>query len=452
MNLNTKYSVADDKNEFLLSVFHLILGIAIYCSHTLGVIYSWSILLGGVLYIILKKDHNFQVLYASAYIVSSEVFLRMATVIPTYEFCKYGSLLFFGLGIFFSGYESKSKWYFIYLLVLMPGLILGFFVLEKPVYSKIVFDFIGPLLLGLGSIYCIGKKVCLQQISKIFNFYKWPMFVCLGYLLVHNISLNILKFSTESNFQVTSKYGPNQVATVFGLTIFILCVQWIQKPLKRWLSIFDLLVLLGFFYMCFLTFSRGGTIVCLIISALFLSKVYFNLQEESYKHLIQLKIVLLLMVGVVSFMLVNAKTEGLIVKRYADQLPNGKPRKESRNGRKKLVAYEIDLFLKKPVLGSGLGYGKENSTRVFGKKISTHNELSRLLAEHGILGVLAVLILLITPLYLYRQFETDYIYFWCFYLFWLLTIVHSGLRISVPAFVYALSLLNLQSKTKEAAI
>ncbi|MBS1534992.1 MAG: O-antigen ligase family protein [Bacteroidetes bacterium] len=454
VNLKPKYAVAftDDKTELLLSVFHLVLGIAIYYSHALGEIYSWSILLFGTWYIIFKKDQNFQVLYAGGYIVGSEVFLRMASVTPTYEFCKYGLLLFLGMGIFFNGYESKSKWYFLYLLALIPGLTLGFFVVENPVYSKLVFDFMGPLLLGVGSVYCIGKRISLQQINKIFIFFKWPMFACIGYLFIFNFSSHVLKFDTQSNFYATAHYGPNQVATVLGFAIFILFVQFVQKPLKRWRSIFDLLLLFGSFYLCFLTFSRGGTIVCLIICVLFLSKVYLRPQKASYRHLIQLKIVLLLIVGVVSFMLVNTKTDGLIVKRYADQLPNGKPRKESRNGRKKLVAYEIDLFLKNPVLGSGLGYGKENSTHVFGKKISTHNELSRLLAEHGAFGILAILILLITPLYLYRQSETNHIYFWCFYLFWLLTIVHSGLRISVPAFVYSLSLLNLQSKTKEVVI
>jgi hypothetical protein len=158
-----------------------------------------------------------------------------------------------------------------------------------------------------------------------------------------------------------------------------------------------------------------------------------------------LKLAGLLFLGILTVTLVVIKTDGLIVKRYTNQFSDGKQRKESKCGRKKLVAYELSLFAKHPILGSGLGYGKQNSTNVFGKKISTHNEFSRLLAEHGLFGLLAACLMLFMPLVFYQSDKSN-VYFWAFYLFWLLTIVHSGLRLALPSFIYALGLLSIHQK------
>jgi hypothetical protein len=65
-----------------------------------------------------------------------------------------------------------------------------------------------------------------------------------------------------------------------------------------------------------------------------------------------------------------------------------------------------------------------------------------MLAEHGILGVINLLILLLTPLFLYLNNKNN-IFLFSFYVFWLLTINHAAMRIAAPAFIYALSLLKV---------
>ena len=66
-----------------------------------------------------------------------------------------------------------------------------------------------------------------------------------------------------------------------------------------------------------------------------------------------------------------------------------------------------------------------------------------MLAEHGSLGALGLLILLFTPLVLYLENKFN-MYLLCFVAFWFLTINHAAMRTAVPAFVYSLSLLNVQ--------
>ena len=73
---------------------------------------------------------------------------------------------------------------------------------------------------------------------------------------------------------------------------------------------------------------------------------------------------------------------------------------------------------------------------------ASHNEMSRILAEHGLFGAFAFLILLLAPL-IYRMKNRSNIFFFSFYFFWLLTINHSAMRIAAPGFIYALCLLNI---------
>jgi len=62
---------------------------------------------------------------------------------------------------------------------------------------------------------------------------------------------------------------------------------------------------------------------------------------------------------------------------------------------------------------------------------ASHNEMSRILSEHGLFGMVAFLILLITPL-IFRIRNKSNVFFYSFYLFWFLTINHSSMRIAAP--------------------
>jgi hypothetical protein len=66
-----------------------------------------------------------------------------------------------------------------------------------------------------------------------------------------------------------------------------------------------------------------------------------------------------------------------------------------------------------------------------------------MLAEHGLFGVVGLLILFFTPLFLYLENQFN-MFLLCFLLFWLLTINHAAMRTAAPAFIYSLSLLNVQ--------
>jgi O-antigen ligase len=103
---------------------------------------------------------------------------------------------------------------------------------------------------------------------------------------------------------------------------------------------------------------------------------------------------------------------------------------------------ELKMFFENPVLGVGVGKNKELRQSQTGIDAASHNEMTRMLAEHGALGVVCLLILLLTPLYLFL-IDRQNVLALSFFIFWLLTINHAAMRLAAPAFVYALSLLKV---------
>ena len=144
------------------------------------------------------------------------------------------------------------------------------------------------------------------------------------------------------------------------------------------------------------------------------------------------------------------QTSGLIEKRYANQDARGRTKKDRLGGREAVIGAEYKLFMDNPILGVGAGMGKELRKEVFSLEAASHNEITRMLSEHGLFGIFGLLILLIAPFVLYLN-NWQHLYFFSFYLFWLLTINHAAMRTAAPAFVYALTLLSVKVKIPEKA-
>jgi len=93
----------------------------------------------------------------------------------------------------------------------------------------------------------------------------------------------------------------------------------------------------------------------------------------------------------------------------------------------------------------GVGSGKFKRLEKTGAIIASHNEMSRLLGEHGMIGVLILLMLIIIPLInAWNQPTFAKALLGAFFIFWFLTINHSAMRVSFPGFIYGLSLIRIK--------
>ena len=201
-------------------------------------------------------------------------------------------------------------------------------------------------------------------------------------------------------------------------------------------------------YICYrgiLTFARGGMITSLIMVLVLMILVFLNSKTHTGMRL-RPKMAFVFVTITSIILLTSYQSGGYINKRYANEDNIGRERKHLVTGRLKLAVGEIMMFAENPIFGIGAGMGKETRTKKMGRKISTHNEMARMLAEHGSLGLIALLILIVTPLLLYANSDSN-VYFFLFFLFWVLTINHTGMRTAAPSFMYALALLNINWKS-----
>ena len=148
-----------------------------------------------------------------------------------------------------------------------------------------------------------------------------------------------------------------------------------------------------------------------------------------------------------TWLISSVRTMGLIDLRYANKDAAGRIKEDLSTGRQELITSELTFFVNNPILGIGVGKTREYREEKLDILAASHNEISRLLSEHGVFGLIALIILIVTPLF-YRIGNRKNYLFYSFFGFWFLTINHSSMRVAAPAFIYALSLLNVVYEKK----
>lgn len=438
------------KEEILylnLILFHAGLGFVIFLMPFLSIVYGYAIVILGAFYIIKKQNKNNEALIAAAYVVGSEVFLRMTGGNPLYEISKYCVMVFLFIGMIYTGFSRNATPYWLFLLLLVPSVILSTFVLnfDTDMRKTIAFNISGPVCLGVASIYNFRRKISLDSMNSILLSMGLPIITTMVYLIFYAPNIRDVVTGTSSNVMTSGGFGPNQVSTVLGLGMFIFFSRIILESRTRNMVIINLIIALNLSFRGLVTFSRGGMITGFFMIVLLLLFLYFKSNPNGRAKLNYLLVLLVIaLIGIWRYS--SHQTSGLIEKRYANQDALGRTKNDNFSGREEIAKGEWETFLKNPFFGVGVGKGVESRAEAAGKTVEqtfiSHDEITRMLAEHGMLGVIGLLILFFTPLVLYVENKFN-MFLLCFVFFWLLTINHAAMRIAAPAFVYSLSLLNI---------
>ena len=443
------------KNNLYLSLvfLHILLGVIIFIESKLAIPYGIAILAISFLLILKTENNHNQVLYVSAYAIGSEVILRMTGGYVLFEIAKYSIVIYMIMGIYFSGFSKNSFPYWIFLIILIPGVIIGATTLnlDASVRKQISFNISGEVCLGISAIYCYQRNVTLKEINNILLSILLPLITTITFMFLYAPSVREVVTGTDSNFATSGGYGPNQVSTIIGLGVFIMFTRVVFYSQEKWSKIINIFLLFLFTFRGLMTFSRGG-IYCALIMVIFLIIILFTVVKRSSKN----KIIMMILFSIVSVSIIwgysSLETGGMINKRFANQDAAGRVKASRLSGREAIIENEIELFLDNPIMGIGVGKGKEYRLEELKDITATsHNEVSRMLAEHGSFGILALLILGLTPLALYIN-NRQHIYLLPLFIFWLLTINHAAMRLAAPAFVYALSLLHIYTEKSDSII
>lgn len=430
------------KNKLQLIGIHILIGFLA----TLPIfpkLFGPGIIVAFLIVLISSKNKNEEALLFSSYIMAVEVFLRMCKGFIVYETGKYTVVLFLMLGMFLGKVKNKiSMPFIIYLFLLLLGIVFTKVPEGESIRRAVVFNLSGPVSLGICAIYFYKRRITKQQLFDALFFCVLPLFSMVTFMYFRTPDLKEIVFTGAANYATSGGFGPNQVATSVGLGIFIIGLFLVSKKSLTGYIWLDSLFFVYFIYRGLLTFSRGGMITGIIALVAF-AFFYFLSQKNSLK--LSLKYILLgagMSIGV--WLYTSNITGGMLDNRYTGRNATGAKKRDATSGRIKILQNQFLTFTETP-LGIGVGNGKyKRQLATEHVTAASHNEIGRLLEEHGILGFIMLLILFITALsniIFLRNFQKSFTV--AFFLLWFLTVNHSAMRVVFPSFIYGLCLINI---------
>lgn len=427
----------------LLIVLLLGLGV-LMLNRTLSLLISNLLFFFALVDIIRLKNDNHRALYWAGFFVSLEVACRMTGGFVFWEFGKYANILLIVIGLLYNRKLSIPIAYFIYILLLLIGIAFTNIPSGESIRSAIAFNLSGPIQLGVVAIYCYQEKLSKQILLDVLFYSLIGLLPILTILFFRTPSLEEIVFGSNSNFQTSGGFGPNQVSTMLGYGIFIIVILIVEKYKITGNRILDYILLAYFVYRALLTFSRGGVLTSIIAIILFLL-VYLVTNRNFGINLFRYGVLGLVFIGGL-YLYTSDITGGMLDNRYTNKNARGIEKEDITAGRADIFETQLENWLINPFFGIGVGSGKyKRLNEEEGITAAAHNEVSRLLEEHGLIGLICLFILLFTAFrsIMYQPFFNWGILF-AFLALWFLTISHSAMRIAFPGFMYGLSLIQIR--------
>jgi hypothetical protein len=436
------------KKPLLWVLLHVLLGFLSAFSKFPIIVYFYVFLITSLLFVFDSKDSQIKLTMLMAYLIPMEIICRMAQTSPfvPYELSKY---LFFILLIFglLTNTKKSSKIGFFLLLLLLPAF---FYDRSYSVTSKdLVFNLLAPVNLCLAVWYFYKRPIKSEYIPKLIIVMVLPLISALAYTVIKTPDYDQIEFILGANFDTTGGFGSNQVSTIFGLGLFLTFYLWYNRMTISGLRILDGGIVFLFTFQGLLSFSRGGMIggaVAILLYLLF-NKNIDTVRVKSTKKNSKFLIPALALV-LISVFFANEVTKGQLLLRYqgetAGTLAGAKEKDLNSITTRRSSIFEGDFQLFKENL-LGVGAGASKYLRETENGFLTHVEFSRLLAEHGVLGLLFFLVFSLLPFFLLRkQYSSGYrgLLIALFFIAWY-TSFHAATRNFVTPLLGGLALINV---------
>jgi hypothetical protein len=253
-----------------------------------------------------------------------------------------------------------------------------------------------------------------------------------------------------ANFDSSGGFGSNQVSTAFGLGLFLAFYFWLNgSRLSGFNKIFDFGVAILFLLQGLLTFSRGG-IIGGVIGILFL---IYNQGFLKNNKIVFSRISKLFLLGIpliiFTFLITNDITQGKLLQRYQGETVGtlaGAKDKDLNHltaGRLNMFLGDIEIFLNHPFLGVGVNESRYH--RNYAEGVVAHVELSRLLAEHGIFGLIIFLYLIFILAIKMKYLRTEYSILVILFILGLYTTFHAATRTFMSPLIMAMACIPINS-------
>ena len=352
---------------------------AVATAHALGVL-----LLG--LHWAVRAPTWHRVAAVLAYIAGAEVLWRMTESAPVYEYGKYASVAIMLLALL----RSRARLRLLptlYLLLLLPSSV---FTLQGAPFhiarEQISFNLSGPLALALAVTFFANVSMTRRDVVALALTLCGPIAAIAAISVVATSGLDPSAFQGESVHAVAAGFGPNQVSSVLGLGVlagFLLLLSRLLPLRLVWVTVALTAV---FATQSILTFSRGG--VALALGSIAAGSLPLVRPRRSRTQLALYLSGFALVFALVVWPAVSEFTGGRVDARYRDT---------TTSGRMDIVRADLETWQHNFWLGVGPGMTLVHRLSL-GWGASAHTEFTRLLAEHGVLGLLALACLLLLAL------------------------------------------------------
>lgn len=387
------------KGVVFLLVFHALLGV-IYrdVSNYLGAFHVILVLVIGLLWALSSRYPIRYAAYAAAYIAGAEVLWRQNGIPVFWEAGKYFSMLILGIAILRSRTAKVPTAPLVLLLCLLPGI--GYTLIQSPqsAHSLLSSSLSGPVALVVILFFFANIQLTRDDLRRIFLLLAIPT-MGIAAVIVYQLQTQTIVWAVDSNNDV-SGFGANQVSTALGLgwtglllTLFFL----VKRKEAGWIFVLVPTIFISVI-LNFLTFSRGG-LVSSMVAAFMALLVMLAIPKK------RILVINTVIVGVIFFViifpLVDRFTEGSLSKRYQFQTDS-----IDTTSRDFVFSNDLEIFASNPVMGVGAGKSKPVRLEMTGISIATHTEFSRLLAEHGVLGIVANIAMIVIALQAFIKQKT----------------------------------------------
>jgi len=328
----------------------------------------------------------------AAYIAGAEVLWRMTGADVYWEFGKYATIGILLIALVRHRALKPPAIPLTYFILLLPSVTLTLTSEDwSTARSQLSFNLSGPLALMVCGWFFSKAQLAWADLEKLFVAALGPI-IGIATLAAIGATSADLSYGLGSNLAASGGFGPNQVSAALGLgvTFAILVVLGrASNPVRGVMAICAVWLAVQ----SALTFSRGGLYMAagaIGVAALLM------MREARLRARLRPLVLGVFVAG--NYLLVPylvAMTDGAITSRFGDVYLTGRDR---------MIQADLEVWKEHPILGVGPGEGRAvrggaNFGAIPGRGgpsvAAAHTEFTRLVGEHGVFGLAALIILVV---------------------------------------------------------
>jgi len=327
------------------------------------------------------------------YIIAAEVLFRMTFAHIFWEYGKYAisGILILRLtrGKRFSHTVLPLIFYF---LLLIPA------IFKTPYYSLfqwrgyVSFYMSGALTLFICGLYFSGLSYEREDVQRMLTWVLGPAVSIAFIALLSLAHAKNIVWVAASSYVASGGFGPNQVSSILGFAGFLGVALFLMTRKNAMLRQTYVVLAAWLFIQSILTLSRGGTMMGAAAVGFLLASLVKSGRRRYFAIAIVTSLSIVSLTWYCVIPALNRYTSGRLITRYTRVQEKDGVRIYDTTGRLEQAVTDFAIF-KDNIFGVGVSNARDIQEDMVQKSWCPHVEWTHVLAEHGILGALALLFL-----------------------------------------------------------